>query len=196
VTPVARLRPVAMGDADRATDAELLRRIAGGEASAMGALFDRHAGPVRRVIQRLGVSSGDVDDLVQATFLDVLDAAASYDGRASARPWLVGLAVICVRRHRRSLARLAARMAAWAREPEPVVETPEVSAELRDRARRAQRALEELSQKKREVFVLAALEGLPGDEVASALGIPVATVWTRLHHARLELRAALSREER
>jgi RNA polymerase sigma-70 factor (ECF subfamily) len=52
-------------------------------------------------------------------------------------------------------------------------------------------ALETLSDKKREVFVLVNLEGVSSEEVASALGIPVATVWTRLHHARKALRAAL-----
>jgi DNA-directed RNA polymerase specialized sigma24 family protein len=44
--------------------------------------------------------------------------------------------------------------------------------------------------------VLVALEGLGGEEVGRTLGIPVATVWTRLHHARLELREALCREDR
>lgn len=183
-------------EAQQAGDAELIQRVAAGEGSALGPLFDRHVASVRRVILRLGVRPGDVDDVVQATFLDVLGAAAHYDGRASAKPWLVGLAVICVRRHRRSLARLAARLTAFAREPSLEVEMPDASADVRERARLAEQALAGLSQKKREVFVLTALEGLPGDEVARALGIPVATVWTRLHHARLELREALSREER
>lgn len=179
-----------------ATDAALCARVATGDVGALGQLYDRHAPALRRVVGRLGVREGDIDDLVQAAFLDVLGAAASYDGRASARPWLVGMAVMRVRRHRRSLARLAERLSAWSREPESVVETPEASALVRERARRAERALASLSDKKREVFVLVALEGLPGEEVASSLGIPVATVWTRLHHARRELREALSREER
>jgi RNA polymerase sigma-70 factor (ECF subfamily) len=58
------------------------------------------------------------------------------------------------------------------------------------------RALFELSPKKREVFVLVALEGLSGEEVATTLGIPVNTVWTRLHHARSELRHALEEASR
>jgi RNA polymerase sigma factor (sigma-70 family) len=192
VNAVLRQRP----SRETATDAELCARVAAGDVGALGQLYDRHAPALRRVVGRLGVREGDIDDLVQAAFLDVLGAAAGYDGRASARPWLVGMAVMRVRRHRRSLARLAEKLSAWSREPEAVVETPEASVEVRERARRAQAALARLSDKKREVFVLVALEGLPGDEVAKTLGIPVATVWTRLHHARLELREALSREER
>ncbi len=190
------LRPRARDTDKTASDAELCARIAGGEVAALGQLFDRHAEAVRRVVGRLGVRPGDVDDVAQATFLDVLEAAKGYDGRASARPWLVGMAVIRVRRHRRSLARLATKLAVWSWEPKPEVETPEVSVELRQKAARAERALASLSDKKREVFVLAALEGLPGEEVAKSLGIPVATVWTRLHHARIELREALMTEER
>jgi RNA polymerase sigma-70 factor (ECF subfamily) len=73
------------------------------------------------------------------------------------------------------------------------VVTPERRLVLSVEGARAQRALSRLSAKKREVFVLVALEGMSGAEVANALHIPVATVWTRLHHARLELRAALAR---
>ncbi|MFO0762236.1 MAG: sigma-70 family RNA polymerase sigma factor [Byssovorax sp.] len=178
------------------TDAALLAEVAAGDLGALGALFDRHVGPVRRVLLRLGARPADVDDLTQATFLDVVHAAASYDGRPSARSWLVGLAVIQVRRRRRSLARLAGWMSAWAREPAPHVETPEHLAERQELAARARTALGGLSQKKREVFVLVALEGLSGPEVAELLGIPVATVWTRLHHARTELRASLGEEDR
>ncbi len=58
-----------------------------------------------------------------------------------------------------------------------------------------QRALERMSPKKREVIVLAVIEGLPGEEVARVLGVPVATVWTRLHHARRELTDAVFEEE-
>jgi RNA polymerase sigma-70 factor (ECF subfamily) len=44
--------------------------------------------------------------------------------------------------------------------------------------------LERMSPKKREVFALFELEGLSGDEISERIGVPVNTVWTRLHHAR------------
>ena len=46
--------------------------------------------------------------------------------------------------------------------------------------------LERMSPKKREVFALFELEGLSGEEIAARIGVPVNTVWTRLHHARRE----------
>ncbi len=177
------------------TDAELCTRIGNGDTSALGLLFDRHSAAVRRFVARLGVRSGEVDDVVQITFLDVLKTAASYDGRASAKPWLLSMAAMRVRRHRRSFARLAERIAAFGREPEHTGELPDARAETNQAVRRAQLALADLSERKREVFLLVVLEGLTCEEVATALDIPVGTVWTRLHHARTELRASLSLEE-
>lgn len=178
-------------------DPVLFARMRDGDIAALGVLYDRYDADVRRLISRLGVAAGDVDDLVQLTFLDAMRSAGHYDGRASGKTWLCGIAVNIVRRHRRSVSRLLRRLTAWATEPpdERAHDTPERDAVLSEAARRAQRALERLSDKKRQVFVLVALEGLSGEEVAAALGIPVATVWTRLHHARRELRESLSREE-
>lgn len=188
---VRALRPIASAP----DDAALLSRIRQGHLGELGVLFDRYADDVRRVLSRLCGSHADVDDLLQATFLEVVAAAARYDGRASAKPWIVGLAVVQVRRHRRSFARLAARLSSWSREPRAQPPTPEALASVADLTRRTARALEALSDKKREVVVLVAVEGMSGEDVASALGIPVATVWTRLHHARRELEAAVFEEE-
>lgn len=176
-------------------DRELVARIKDGDTSALGELYDRYAGDARCVVARLGISRADVDDVVQATFLDVLRAAAGYDGRDNARPWVIGLAVMQVRRHRRSLSRLAARVKAWALEPKPRGATPEETSAVSEEMARLQAALGALSEKKREVVVLVTVEGLSGEEVAAMLGIPVATVWTRLHHARRELGEAVFEEE-
>jgi len=58
------------------------------------------------------------------------------------------------------------------------------------------RALSKLSEKKRVVLLLADLEEVSCEEIAGALGIPVGTVWTRLHYARRELQQRLAAEER
>jgi RNA polymerase sigma-70 factor (ECF subfamily) len=55
-------------------------------------------------------------------------------------------------------------------------------------------ALERLSEPKRIVLLLAETEGLSSDDIAAALHIPVGTVWTRLHHARRDLRRLLGRD--
>ncbi len=174
-------------------DAELTQRIAEGDAESLGVLFDRHHADVRRFIGRLGVAAHDVEDLVQQTFLEVLVAARRFDAdKASLRTWLFGVAAMMVRRHRFSLARIARTVTARMFDESPAQEPNAVEqlATRRDVAR-AIAALGKLSPKKRVVFVMIVMEGARGEEVAEALGIPLGTVWTRLHHARQELQQQL-----
>lgn len=179
-----------------ASDGDLVAAVASGKLEALGELFERHEADLRTYVGRLGVSPSDGDDLVQATFLEVMRASHRFDARYSVRAWLFGIATIMVRRHRRSLANAAARVALWAGvvRHDPAL-TPAEILEGDQATRKLRLALERLSQKKREVFVLVAIEGLRGEEVAGLLGIPVNTVWTRLHHARSALRAALEEGE-
>ena len=173
-------------------DKELIARISAGDLQALGALFDLHEPALKRFIGRLGISAADADDLVQATFLEVPRAAVRFNPELPVKTWLFGMAAILVRRHRRSLALIAARLFTWADlAQERIHPSPDETFENDQELRRFQRAFLRLSAKKREVFALVVLEGLAGDEVAQALGIPVNTVWTRLHHARRELRHAL-----
>lgn len=175
-----------------AGDAELIAAIADADLDALGQLFERHEPALRRYLGRLGTSASDADDLVQATFIEVLHAAKRFDATQAAAPWLFGIATMMARRQRRSLLRSALRFAEWTqlmrREAPP---TPVAIAEGDAVERRFAAALARLAPKKREVFILVTLEGLSGETAAAALGVPVNTLWTRLHHARVELRKAL-----
>jgi RNA polymerase sigma-70 factor (ECF subfamily) len=189
------MKVLARKPAPALTDPELIAQIGQGRLEALGLLFERHEALVRRYLGRLGASASDADDLVQATFLEVMRAAPRFDGSHSARSWLLGIAGMMARRHRRSLRRAAARIAAWASALRGDACPTQGPAEqvANDAALRAlAAALDRLPQKKREVFVLVTLEGLSGQEAAAALDIPLKTVWTRLHHTRLALRAALT----
>jgi RNA polymerase sigma-70 factor (ECF subfamily) len=72
-------------------------------------------------------------------------------------------------------------------ESRPSPETPQQIFEHRESSERLYRLLEKISDKKRTVFVLFEMEGLPGEEIAHIVGCPLKTVWTRLHHARRDL---------
>lgn len=189
MSTMAHRRPV------HASDAELVSGIAEGDLGCLGVLFDRYETTVRRFAARLGAADADVDDIVQTVFVYAPRIARRYQEQASARAWLLGVTINVVRRHRRSLARIARRLTAWATEPRFAAPAgPDELMELHQLAALANRALAKLSAKKREVFVMVVLEGVPCDEVAVTLGVPVGTVWTRLHHAKHELRDVLSKE--
>jgi len=166
-------------------DAELVRRIAGGGVEALGGLYDRHARALLAFARRLAPSE-DAEDLVQTVFLRVLACAPRFDpGAASARPWLFGIAVRVAQERRRSLRRLGTallRLSAFGRRA-----TEPAAVDRSD----LERAVAALSPQKREVLLLVEVEELTCEEAAAALGIPVGTVWTRLHHARKELRRRL-----
>jgi RNA polymerase sigma-70 factor, ECF subfamily len=143
---------------------------------------------------RATAGSPDADDIVQEAFLTLLKAAKAYDGRATARPFLIGIAAQLVRRRKRTFTRWARTLGLLATS---IVQTehddPEHVAGVTEDLEHLQRALSRLSEDKRLVLVMIDGEGLSGLEVAEALGIPAATVRTRLHYARAEVRQSLAK---
>ena len=172
-------------------DEGLMRRVGEGDLSALGALYDRHHEGVRAFVRRATGGAADADDVTQEAFLTLARVADWYDGRASARPLLLGIAARLVHRRRRGLARWARALAGVASAAAPREPTPEDAASASEEMRRFDAALAALSDDKRLTLLLVEREGLTGPEVARILDVPVNTVWTRLHYARAELRRAL-----
>lgn len=172
-------------------DAELIQRIGEGDLGPLGILYDRYHGDVRQFIARATSGGSDTEDLTHDTFLTLSSIAPRYDGRATARPFLIGIAAQLVRRRRRGVMRWARALASftWSTADTTPL-TPESSAAGTEEMRQFEDALARLSDDKRLVFLLVEREGMSGEEVAVALEIPVNTVWTRLHYARSELRRA------
>lgn len=170
-----------------APDPDVLRRLAAGDIGALGELYDRHHEAIRRFVARATCDAEDVDDLVHVTFLEAARSAERYDGRASCRPWLVGIAAQLLRRRRRSFGQLLKVLSslrglrASSADPRPAL----------DARGDVERALARLTEVKRVTLLMAEVEGLSCAEIAAAMGVPIGTVWTRLHAARRELRLAL-----
>jgi RNA polymerase sigma-70 factor (ECF subfamily) len=178
----------------RVGDAELLKDVAAGDLGALGEIYDRYSRDVWRAVRRALGNTADVEDVVHQMFLKLPHIAPSYDGRASCRGWLCGIAVHLAMRHRRGAGRFGRMLASlsqtlvgrMAPDPERIAGGLEEVAIL-------ERALASLSDKKRAVFLLVELEGLTAEEAGRALEIPAATVRTRLFHARRELLEAMER---
>jgi RNA polymerase sigma-70 factor (ECF subfamily) len=183
--------------AEPPSDSALLVTIAQGDLGALGILYDRHARAVWRSVHRVTSGASDVDDIVHATFLLVPKIAGGFDGRPSARSWLVGIATRVALRRTRALSRFArvlGRFVHLSRDADRV--DPEAHAAGRERLAVLEAAVKKLSPAKRAVFILVEMEGLTPDEVAQALGVPVPTVRTRLFHDKRALRAALAAKEK
>jgi len=177
-------------DVPHASDPEIMARLASGETGALGELYDRYHERVRRFVALATSDAEDVDDLVQATFLAAGKSAARYDGRASCRPWLFGIAAQLLRRRRQRFRRWLGVLSSLSMAHSAVVD-PRSSLQAKGEV---ERALAQISESKRITYLMAEVEGLSCAEIADVLGVPIGTVWTRRHAARRELRQAIEEQ--
>jgi RNA polymerase sigma-70 factor (ECF subfamily) len=178
--------------AEPKSDPDLVRAVAVGDLGALGELYDRYARDVWRAVHRALPGGADAEDLVHTMFMKLPQIAPSYDGRATCRNWLCGIAVRLALRHRRGANRFRRMLDTFSHEVfGRSGGDPERTASGNQELGVLEEALAKLSEKKRAAFVLVELEGLSAEEAAAALEIPAATVRTRLFGARRELQEAL-----
>lgn len=157
-------------------------------------LFVEHAAWVAGFARRLGFrAEHEVEDLVQEVFLVVHRRGGWAPGPARPRTWLAEIAVRVALARRRARARAPVLDddlvgAVTSRDPDPLAAA--AAAETLDHV---QRALDTLDLDRRALFVLFELEGEPCDRLAASFGVPVGTIYSRLHAARREFLAAYER---
>jgi len=176
------------------SDQAALEALKRGEIGALGLLYDRYSGVVYAFVRRAASDANDVDDVVQATFLSAAKTASSHDGKQTCRSWLVGIAGRILYRRRRGLSRWLRALRELTLRNADNYADPHQELSARDEVQRLSLALAQLSEPKRVVLLLAEAEEQSCDEIARGLHVPVGTVWTRLHHARRELRRLLERQ--
>lgn len=151
-------------------------------------VFETEAAFVFRILRRLGVPERDLDDAAQDVFMVVHRRLSEFEQGASIRSWLFGIARrVAAGRARRGYERNEVSMA-----DVDVGAVPQNAEQRLDVGRLLGRALRELDSAKRDVFVLYELEGLSMHEVASAVGCPLQTAYSRLHAARSLVREYLA----
>lgn len=153
---------------------------------------------VERWLRAFGVADSEREDVTQEVFLVVERKLASFDGR-NLPGWLFAIAARCASDHRRGA--WFRRLLSRARDVDPDAmaaggEGPEGAALARDERRRLHALLDRMSAERRTTLYLFEVEGYDGEEIAALTGVPVATVWTRLHRARKEFLALVARYER
>jgi RNA polymerase sigma-70 factor (ECF subfamily) len=156
------------------------------------ALFDSQFAYVWGVLRRLGVAEADTEDLAHEVFLNVHRKLSEYDPSKPIRPWLFGFAYRMASDYRHRAHRRREVLG------EPLrVASLAPSAEDHVSARQSRmlvlEALAQIELDRRAVLVLHEWDGASIPEVASALGIPLNTAYSRLRVAREELAAAVKR---
>jgi RNA polymerase sigma-70 factor, ECF subfamily len=185
----ARLAPLPSVRRDM-PDATLIARIATGDRLAMHALFARHKTRIYRFILRLIGDAASADDLTSEVFLAVWRHAHKFRGRAAASTWLLAIArfkAFDELRRRRDDARNLEELDASA-----TAADPEASWADNHRGAMLRKCLGALSPEHRTVIDLVYYHEKSVQEVAAIIGIPCATVKTRMFYARKKLAALLA----
>jgi RNA polymerase sigma-70 factor (ECF subfamily) len=181
MAPAARIAPP-----QNSSDIALIERIAAGDQLAMRTLFARHQVAVFRFISRFVRDEGTAEDILSEVFLDVWRQAGRFEARSSVSTWLLALArfkALSARRRRRD----AELDNVTAERLVDLADTPEVCLQKRQDAALLGRCLARLSPDHGEVLDLVYYHEKSVAEAADVLGIPEATVKTRMFYARKKL---------
>ena len=165
------------------------RAASGSERSAIfEEIFQSHRDHVLGLCCRLCGNTALAEDAAQEAFVEVYKGLAHFRGEASMATWIYRVAM-------RTALRLRARARPAVQTPleAPPTATADPEAALAARAdmRAVQAALDALPAEQRVVVALFSVDGLSHGEIATILGVPEGTVWSRLHKGRKALAAAL-----
>ncbi|MBL8912488.1 MAG: sigma-70 family RNA polymerase sigma factor [Archangium sp.] len=157
-------------------------------------LYDQHFDFVWANARRLGVSPAHIDDAVQDVFLAVYRRLSEFRGDASIKTWLFHFVMRVAATYRRGASSTQRKNDEHAAEPVSGVHTPHALVEGKQATELMYRLLGELSDERRELFVLVELEGVSVAEAAQALSLNNNTAHSRLRDARRDFEQAVERE--
>jgi len=177
----------------RAVQSELLvLRFQRGRREAFQELVRLWERPLFYYARRLVETEADAWDVLQQTWINVLKSIASFRTPENAVPWLYAIARNTVATHWRA----RHRQVDFQEERAELSEVAEESELPRfEDAEYVHQGLGRISLPHREVLTLFFLQDLSLDQMAEVLGVPKGTVKSRLHYAKLALRAALETGE-
>jgi len=182
-------------------DRRLITDCRAGRTSAFGELVRRYQDRLFNAVLRVVDNAEDAADVVQDAFLNAYQSLNSFKGDSEFFTWLYRIAfnaAISLRRKRKAVVSFdGLRDDKGTAEPvDPSEYTrPGLTLERSEGDALVLAALGRLSAEHRAVLVLKDLEGQKYEDIAAVLDVPVGTVRSRLHRARLELRDLLHREE-
>jgi RNA polymerase sigma-70 factor (ECF subfamily) len=176
---IAAVSAIAAEAEKSSSDVILVNRIAAGDKLAMQALFARYRTSIYRWLLRFVGSEALAEDLLSEVFLDVWRQADRFEGRSSVSTWLMSIA-----RYKALSARRARREDELTDEIEATIADtcydPEAALEEKNRGELLRHALTHLSREHREIIDLVYYHERSIVECAEIIGIPPATVKTRM----------------
>lgn len=165
---------------------ELIAAALRGDPGAERALYDAHVDRVFRLAYRMCGEETMAEDMTQDTFVRAFRYLPGFRGQAAFSTWLHSIAMSVILNGLRKVR----RMDPWLENDGEHAETGPAAPDRELRLTLA-RAVDDLPEKLRTVFLMHEVEGFKHEEIAGALDMPVGTSKARLSRAREKLRAAL-----
>lgn len=178
-------------------DRRLISECLSGNSEAFGELVRRYQDRLFHAVLRIVDNPDDALDAVQDAFINAYTSLASFKGDAEFYTWLYRIAfntAVSLKRRRRMLVSLDnGRDGETGIDPvDPSDETrPGMMLERTEDEIVLQSALNRLSAEHRTVLVMKDIDGLKYEEIAEIVGVPIGTIRSRIHRARLELKVLL-----
>ena len=178
-------------------DRRLIADTLDGRTDAFGELVRRYQDRLFNAVLRVVDNADDALDVVQDAFVNAYTSLGSFKGDAEFYTWLYRIAfnsAVSQRRKKRALVSLDRGRAGEEAidPPDPSEETrPGAAMERSEEEAALQDALNRLSPEHRAVLVLKDIEGLKYEQIADVMDVPIGTIRSRIHRARLELRDLL-----
>ena len=179
------------------SDLELVNRAQAGDADAFASLFHAHKARIYSVCLRMTNNTAEAEDLTQDAFLQVFRKLATFRGDSALSTWLYRIAVNTVLMHFRKKALRQISLDEPYNQDAKTVRREYGSRDDRlvgsvDRIALA-RAIQELPDGYRTIFLLHEVEGYEHQEIAELLECSVGNSKSQLHKAKLRIRELLSR---
>ena len=182
-------------------DLRLIRECREGNTAAFGVLVSRYQDRLFNTVLRLVTNAEDARDVVQEAFLHAYQSLHSFKGDSLFFTWLYRIAVntaISMKRKQKPTLRIQpGGDDKNAIDPLDSSESnrPGHAIEMAEEERWVHEALAKLSAEHRAVLVMKDMDGMKYEEMADILGVPVGTIRSRLHRARLEMRDLLLQQD-
>ncbi|MCS6776323.1 MAG: RNA polymerase sigma factor [Chthonomonadaceae bacterium] len=177
------------------TDEQLVTRVLSGDRDAFRTLVERHYDAVYRLCYRVLCHRQDAEDATQEAFVRACNALPQYTGHGAFLAWLYRLTVnLCLNWRQSAASRAAARSCSLDMFEESMVisrDTPEETLLRADRVQQIHQALESLPAQQRTALALRIMEEMSYEEIAQTMGVPVNSVKSWVHRARIHLRDVL-----
>jgi RNA polymerase sigma-70 factor (ECF subfamily) len=177
-----------------ADDRQLIAECLEGRSAAFGELVTRYQDRLYNTVYRLLDHKEDARDVVQEAFLSAFQSLRTFKGDSLFFTWLYRIAVNTAISYKRKQ-KVAVRLLGGEGLAEPPdsseANRPEHAMEMAEEEKRVHAALNRLSPEHRLVLIMKDMEGQKYEDMADVLQVPIGTVRSRLHRARLELRDIL-----